>query len=653
MSGLSVSKGDAPDFIVMPDLIEDRNERIKHIVGQVLMSLTFVGTFSLVIAACVTPLSGVIIGVSVTALVITFIASVYLIKVQDSEDFAFPSPPGSSGLKTSDDDLAIDDNLSVDDHYRALKSALGSQLGQFLLHFEHFESIIQSKISDCFSSRISKAVQHGLALKKILGEAWVQGVIAAAAHESSSSSSKASVAAPLPDDPKMASKEEIAKHFKGLTNPGCNCFMNASIQALFQDADIATHMMNQLAFILSDDFEDSNPATRFIEKYSIDTKLKSDDQLAQRVRLQSAKDSELAKIIDSKDYKEHTARLESYELDKIDISTDKKRRQVFMSMTLKEAAKVAQTLLTKWQAGGDLSSNEAKIFRLSLMKLMNRPSQIVLKEVETKEGPKPVSACNVPGVNFDLSINYAVQEESNEFARALIDGLDEITGRPNPLRMRVSVVRQAYRAPKEGEEHFVEAIDGATKAHSDLHTTISVTPDEGVYKLDDLSLFSAYRLAKREGVKYEKESETLPTLAVGATVDEKISYTVDLPSKLKFWIQAGDRIKNPHINIRFTNSDDLTITLPKDASAETLAEHGIAATKTYELTSFTVHYGLQVNSGHYYTYTRKKRDNGESYWIKQNDSSVTAVNIHEMKRLLEGKYSFTSPNMLIFSEKTA
>jgi hypothetical protein len=377
------------------------------------------------------------------------------------------------------------------------------------------------------------------------------------------------------------------------------------------------------------------------------------------VRLNENKDALVAALMSDTRYQAITTPLGSYSLEDVltlDLRASLPLVRLYMTVSIKQTGEYAYALLSKWQSKTPLTANETRLLRLSLVKLMNRQANIKLKPAK---GLLPdVAEWILPGLNSEnLSILASKMEEANEFSRVLIDSLDELTaplleGSPhNPLKTKVTQEVKAFRLPTEGSglAYFDPSlhIEGAVKRTSHWDTTWQVTVSDGSkYRLDNLSFFSAYASRNKPQVTYQKD-ENIPNTAIGDTVSETISYAVTLPSKVMMWIQAGDTgyalgevsTKHKKTELEFTDADRLSVTLPASCL--------FADPSIYLLTSFTVHRGPSLMAGHYYSYSRKTRDNGTDYWVKQNDSTVTACPVSEVKAVLAGLEDHVSPNMLI------
>jgi hypothetical protein len=453
-------------------------------------------------------------------------------------------------------------------------------------------------------------------------------------------------------DSNMASKEEVALAHFGLFNPSNNCFMNASLQTLFQDSELSAFLMDQLRSISeAGALSALNPCLPAAPRCSIEGS-KAED----RARLAEKKDTLIAELLSDHRYVAIATPLVSYHLHDVletDLSNKVNLAQLYMTGSIKQMATYAYNLLAKWQTKSYLSHNEAVLLRLSLVKLMNREASIRLKPANDKLSDR--AEWLLPGLNSEnMSILISKMEEASEFCRLLIDSLDDLCARfleespHNPVKAKISCEVKAFRLPEADSEVAVFdpslQIDGALKRHSHFDTTLQLTASaEGKYRLDDMSYFSGYTAIEKPLITYASFDELIPATHIGDTVSESTNYTIELPSKLLMWIQAGNgATKYKNTELQFTDQEALSVTL---RAGEHLTEDS-----TYLLSSFTVHKGSSLMSGHYISYSRVTRADGRDYWLKQDDSNVRACPVAEVKAVLMGLEDWHSPNMLILKK---
>lgn len=447
-------------------------------------------------------------------------------------------------------------------------------------------------------------------------------------------------------DPHMAKADEIALFPKGIPNPSCNCFMNAALQTLMFDEDISAHILRQLETLAADDdLANHNPLIPAEPTISVPNVagLSSQEFAAFQADLLSKQDALVAVLYANPQIAELQRSLDSYKEEDLlpHVGKTEFLAKLYLTLSTKNAAQISMNLLTKWKSGYLISSSESKLLRVTLTKLLGRDADIALVKSGTKEEAK----WRIPGLNTsDYSIYSFRQDEAGNFARKLIENLDNLTASENPLNLDYTRISQGYRLPDAEHTFFDDAlkIEAAKKTSEYKQLGLTVTRNaQNRFQLDHQDIFSEFRTYRKEASSLEKAYECLPGTQVGQTISEIHTYSLEMPEKLFLHVQASfDTIhKFEYVRLQFTDPQNLTITYPENEAKE--------GTQTYKLKSFTVHTGQSVNSGHYYAYSRFTREDGTDYWIKQNDSSVTAVSVHEVKHVLSGNSRYVSANMLI------
>lgn len=520
--------------------------------------------------------------------------------------------------------------------------------------------------------------------------------------------------------------EEVAKASQGLTNPGSNCFMNALLQNIFTSQCIGKFVMESLQHIAFDDkFADVNPFDHLDPIISIPKpKGMSDKDYAQfKARLLTNKET----IIEKHKFKlELPASLNIDDVLESCFSSVDKMEKLYTAITFKQAASYAFTILTKWQARETISSQEAILLRISLVKLINAEVRCEIEEVRAKTknpsakammkkaqeevlgykiarkklqvkypfnprlrylvpiskaiahfnskakthhlGPKvalktfkttsqPVVKWDLPGINSGLKIHHDVQECPGELFNTLLSSLEELTGKKAPSTIRIQRTENVFRLPTEGtdETYFDESlrIHAATKV-IDEDNILSIKGPEGdgaTVNLSDLSDVFENIFSRDEEQNKDFYNKDMPELKTQhPVVSTKRTYQVQLPESLMMQCKLshmnhgneGKKIKN--VKFAFSDEDSLKITIKANAL--------IPEDKTYQLRSFVCHKGFGSQSGHYINYTKVDREDGSSYWIKHDDSTCSPASLAEVKALLNGRSSYTSPCVFNFKSVT-
>jgi hypothetical protein len=244
-----------------------------------------------------------------------------------------------------------------------------------------------------------------------------------------------------PADPHKATETEVRASSKGLSNPSCNCFMNASLQALSHSSSIREHLIGQLLALSTKEGLPLNPLRPEAPFACLPTGLtqKDKDRLNAHFRLNLPQLKALA------DAKIQTtllplASFELSELIKLDLSDKQVTSKIYMQASLQQAAGYAHSILSKWHTGTEITREEAILLRVSLIKIMGRPAELKLSETNSFFSfflGKSINAdWEIPGLSGadpDMSILYRKQEGAGEFSRNLLESLDQLTEATNPL----------------------------------------------------------------------------------------------------------------------------------------------------------------------------------------------------------------------------
>lgn len=168
---------------------------------------------------------------------------------------------------------------------------------------------------------------------------------------------------------------------KGIANPSCNCFMNATITSF---------LGNKALFNLVIDTIGSKKESK--ENPTIDGIATAGT---------GALNSDFTKwdIGDGK----------TSDIDKQTLNS------IFLKMTIGDAATCAESLLKKWKGGDSLDAKESQLLRLSLIKLFHK----------TPTDGNPPHLIKVEGYKKGdgISISPSESEDANEFLENLLEGL--------------------------------------------------------------------------------------------------------------------------------------------------------------------------------------------------------------------------------------
>lgn len=307
-------------------------------------------------------------------------------------------------------------------------------------------------------------------------------------------------------DASCGTPEEINAVSKGLTNPSCNCFMNAMLQNIFSLEDVGTFILEKLQEISqNEELGDVNP---FDEEPYVTVKkpvgMSSEDFVAFEAKLKAKKD----RLIEKNEFKikEYVSLPLDVVLD-LHIKDTKKIAEFYKSLCLKDAASFSLAIINKWRSKESISEKEATLLRLSLIKLMNRKLTCELKEVipvvsaakkalgtkqdssahlyKVKFGKtnKPISISKVaahrrlkaiaaktmalqkkdlkakpikpqkvaalewqvPGFDKEMKISISSQECPSEFYNMLISSIQELTHSASPSTIQVNRRYSAFR----------------------------------------------------------------------------------------------------------------------------------------------------------------------------------------------------------------
>jgi Ubiquitin carboxyl-terminal hydrolase len=644
-----------------------QNQQIKKIFSDaliILSAMTFIGT---AIAWVIVPIAISSLSIIATSIFTAFAVGLVLrnnpnINIDDSDELPntslTPSHDTSAKVESKEEELPFNMNeipdLDPDQHFEQISKIFeddNAKIYYFLSNRLKFDHAYLKLGHTYFSKSLLTALAHA---KKLDGYSpgWENDIILQLA--------RIHVAQPTPQfaaDSNKARPEEVASFSKGLHNPSGNCFMHASLQALFQNKDLAAMILSQLQTIAES------------EKYNQRQKITTTDCLIvcenqkEQVDLLAHKDAMIADLVKDRRILE-IKNLDSYsfeDVEKLDFSKEDNLVRLYITCSLKEAAVYTHALLHKWQNSHVLNGNESKLLRLSMIKLMNRPNSIILDKTSFLSLTTYKARWKIPGLHGDFSIRPELHEDASLFTRNILESLNALSHDIDPSLKTsehlITVQRtiKAYRLPEEPEEGKDPvpvfdpslAITGAETEFTQVLSAYQPVAHLGTFKLDDLSFLSEYRSYEKPNVTY-KASENLPGTNVGDTVSEKYHYRVALPSKLIAQLNIFDYskaggTKHSKTVVEFTNEDALTVTFPKDVFFD--------EDQTYRLDSFVVHLGSNLRAGHYFTYTRVVRDSdGSSYWIKQNDDTVEPCSCHEALSVLKGQISYLNAFMLIFSK---
>lgn len=643
----------------------EQTQQIKKIFSDALIILsasTFIGTAITWLFVPITLASISIIGTSIfTAFAVGLILrskDEMNIEVLDEPFDGAPKQetqkPNAVKLEELPFNMDEIEDLDPDKHFEEISKAFEGdnvKIYYFLSNRIKFDHAYEKLGQGYFNKNFLLAIAHARKLDGF-SPGWENEIILQLAKIHSSQQ-----APQFASDANIARPEEIATFPKGLTNPSGNCFMNASIQALFQNKDLASMILTQLNTIASSD--------RFNQRQKVtaeDCVLVCENP-SEQADLMAHKDTMITDLIKDKRILE-IKNLGSYTFDdvcKLDLSSEENLVRLFVTSSLQEAAQYTLALLSKWNEGQLLSTNESKLLRLSFIKLMNRPHAIVLDKTSFLGLTTYKARWKIPGLHGDFSIRPELHEDASLFTRNILESLNALSHEIDPSLkepehvIKVSRKIKAFRLPPEvtdGQESVPAfdpslAIDGAESDFVQLLAAYHPEAQGNKFKLDDLSFLSQYRSHDKPQVTY-KASETLPGTNVGDTVAERYTYKVELPKQLITslnifdYSRIGD-VKHSNTVVQFSDEEKLTVTFPKDTIFD--------EDQHYRLDSFVVHSGTKIRAGHYFTYTRKIREtDGTSYWIKQNDETVQPCSCHEALAILKGNITYLNAFMLIFSK---
>jgi Ubiquitin carboxyl-terminal hydrolase len=173
--------------------------------------------------------------------------------------------------------------------------------------------------------------------------------------------------------------QEINAISKGLTNPGCSCFMNALLQNAFSLDVMATFITESLRLISeNEELALSNPLLKTpYAKIEQPKGMSFQEYNKLRERLLAEKETTIEKTrpkfitLTPQTVQEV---INKHFGDSFEIAN------FYKALTLKDAASYALTVINKWRAKENISIQEAKLLRVALIKLMNREAIIELKE---------------------------------------------------------------------------------------------------------------------------------------------------------------------------------------------------------------------------------------------------------------------------------
>lgn len=643
----------------------EQTQQIKKIFSDALIILsasTFIGT---AITWLFVPITLASISIIATSIFTAFAVGLILrskdeinIELLDDAIGVIQTPetlkPNSGKIEDLPFNMDAIEDLDPDKHFEEISKVFEGdnvKIYYFLSNRAKFDHAYEKLGQSYFNKNFLIALAHARKLDGF-SPGWENDIILQLAKIHSSQQ-----APQFASDANLARPEEIATFSKGLTNPSGNCFMNASIQALFQNKDLASMILTQLNTIASSD--------RFNQRQKVTAEdcILVCETPSEQADLMAHKDAMIADLIKDKRILE-IKNLGSYKFDdvsKLDLSSEDNLVRLFVTCSLQEAAEYSLALISKWNEGHIISINESKLLRLSLIKMMNRPHAIVLDKTSFLGLTTYKARWKIPGLHGDFSIRPELHEDASLFTRNILESLNALSHEIDPsLKAPEHVIRisrkiQAFRLPpaaSDGQEPIPAfdpslAIVGAESDFVQLLSAYHPEAQGNKFKLDDLSFLSQYRSYDKLEVTY-KASETLPGTNVGDTVAERYTYKVELPKQLITslnifdYSKVGD-VKHSNTVVKFTDEAELTITFPKDTIFD--------EDQHYRLDSFVVHSGTKIRAGHYFTYTRKIRESdGTSYWIKQNDDSVQPCSCHEALTILKGNITYLNAFMLIFSK---
>lgn len=628
---------------------QDRVSKIKKVAAEALISFAALSFIGIGVAWMITPITPAVMMTCGITILTTYALGFTLLPKQTFDITGIAAETAIVNPISSTDSTSEIQELV---HIEALQKIWGQKFKTFLMMKDHARTLARSLGSESLSKDLAVSLEHAAALDKLVGQHWAYRIL----QQIEFFTKPEAVVQTYDPDPHKATRQELLDSIKGISNPCCNCFMISALQSLLQNQQLKTYILKRLQLINSTPGAgDVNPTIP--DDYLVRTQCDKED----KELLLAKKGALLEELRQDASYKAKTARLPSYvtaDLLKNDLSNRSILENIFMTLTLKEAATISFDLLSKWQSGSLLSSQESRLMRTCLIKLMNRPSELHLVGTKTSGTLEGKIRLHVPGLSGDFLIFEHSQEDVNLFSRNVLSSLDELTKtlapaeEANPALTQIDCQFTAYTPPAEDQEleHFDESlkIPGAIKTVTQFIS--SWTPDlvDGQFVLDSLDCLSCYTDRRKENHTLKKD-ELLPSTEIGQVVDETAVYTISRPSVMVMNLNVfscnaatGITSKMKNVSCKFTDEDNLTITIPpSDVSQKATL---------YKLSSLSIHSGKALNSGHYFSFSRKTRANGTSFWLKQDDSIVTEGNIHEIKHILKGGQDYTTPFMLVFDK---
>lgn len=653
--GESNEKKTLPFNLFSKDTIQ--NEKIKRVVSEILIILaavTFVGTA----IALFIPITMASLTIIASSIFTAFVAGLILLPNNDA-NLLTPSPVAEGEEKALE--LLIEDDIQDPNQCLELISNIFQNQDLKLYYFLRNRSRLNQTYielgKDCFNKNLIAALKYAKKLDDLC-PTWDISVMNDISQKRKQE--KRFKELPLIDE-KIASLEELKQFNKGLPNPLANCFMNASLQALFQNKQLSTTIITQLETIARSD--------KYSKREAIipENCVISYEPPSEATTLKEAKKLLIDRLIKEQDLSKIET-LDSYDFEEIlkqDLTSTSIAQRLFITSSLKDAAGYSLTILLKWQKGDKLSHNETALLRLSLIKLMNRAHGIVLSKTTFRDTVAMKARWKIAGKDTDLKIDQSIQEDASLFSTNLLESLNKLSHTidrelpPSPYLITIDRQIQVYKIPQKLPSGDWEtplfdktlAIEKAKTHYTQiLFNHITSAKDNQVFKLDDTSFLSEYKSKDKPEVFYKTESDLLPETKIGDIVSERYTYSIGMPenliSTLKIFEYSDQGpIKYSLANLEFTDEKNLTVTFAK---SEGLLEKD----HTYSLNSFIIHTGgNSINSGHYYTYTRAIRDSDKSsYWIKQNDESIAACSYEEPLSILKGLEKDYTPYVLFWSK---
>lgn len=623
----------------------DQDLQIQKIVSDALIvisSLIFMGTLALRLVVPITLSSLSILG----AIVIT-IFTIGLIFRTKQEIYGLTTP-GENTLNSSDQTATLSAHhelfklQQLADRISQIFEHDVSKINYFITHRFSLRSGVTTLGTSYFNTNLRQALDYSQQLDE-LNPAWVEPFL-------KQIYTPAFLTPTFADDPDQARTEEILRFPKGFSNPSSNCFMHATLQAVFQNPTFASIILTQLETIAySDKYHQRQPITSTdipvtYNPVSTDADVLKKQQAAIE-NLRKTHDAFRINLFQSYDFDFILTNLNSFE----------QLIQLYLSCSLKDAACYSHALLSKWQKGSMLNIKESALLRLSLIKLMNRRAKISVCQKKSTE--EYTADLTIPGLKGDFSIDFRIHEDASLFITNILESLDHLSHQIDPSlppSVHVTTIKrkiQAYKLPNtDSDTHAFDPsllIEGGTSEYTQTLFVHHLVGTNHTFKLDDLSFLSPYRSYENSSVTYGA-NENLPHTNEGDTVSEKHEYKIVMPEqlitslKIFEYTQAGE-VKHAKTGVIFTDEKNLTITFAQEPFFQ--------EAQTYRLDSFIVHSGENLKGGHYLTYTRVIRTGDQtSYWIKQNDAQVEPCSCYEPLTILQGKTPYFNPFILIFSK---